>query len=70
MPTQTTPFYCDGCEAMTDEPLDDYNERVCLNCQQNRAERAYERQCADFHAGDSGWPKTLLEQQAEARKFK
>lgn len=47
------PVCCDRC----DSPMpmvaveDEYGEFICDNCQQNAAERAYERMCEDFHDG-------------------
>lgn len=59
---------CDICDAPTAEPEDSYGEFVCTECQQNRAEAAYERLCSDFHGGSG--PLPLRDQQIQAMKFK
>lgn len=61
---------CDKCSEPTTNAEDDYGEILCDSCKDNAAERAYMRMQEDYHAGDSGWPKSLLEQQIEARKLK
>ena len=61
---------CDKCDAQTTEPEDDYGEIICIHCQSNRAEAAYERYCEDFHDGGSTKFNSLLDQQIEAQKLK
>lgn len=61
---------CDRCDCPTDAPENEYGEHVCDDCEQNRAEAAYERLCEDFHDGGSTQFQTLREQQIEALKFK
>lgn len=45
----------------------EYGEFICDDCEQNAAERAYERFCEAFYGGEV---VTLHEQQIEARKLK
>ncbi len=59
---------CDACNAPTCEPENEYGEFICKDCQQNRAEAAYERYCEAFHGG--GGPMTLREQQIAALRLK
>lgn len=61
---------CESCDCQTDEPENEYGEFVCLSCQSNRNEAAYERHCADYHDGGSTQFKSLREQMAEARRLK
>ena len=63
-------FICETCADPTTNPEDDYGEHVCNNCQQNKAEAAYERHCEDFHDGGCTRFKSLQDQQIEARRFK
>lgn len=39
----------------------------CDDCEQNKAEAAYERQCEDFHGGSG--PLPLIEQQRQSLRF-
>jgi hypothetical protein len=57
---------CDKCDAPTANPENDYGEFVCDTCEDNAAERAWERHCTDY---DSGL-LPLIEQQRQALKFK
>lgn len=59
---------CDRCDAPTSNAEDEYGEFVCDDCLDNECERAYERQCEDFHGGAE--PLPLIEQQRQALKFK
>ena len=59
---------CEFCELLTINPEDEYGQFVCDNCEQNKAEAAWERQCEDFHGGAG--PLPLIEQQRQALKFK
>lgn len=61
---------CESCDGPTDEPEDPFGETICLDCQSNRNEAAYERHCADYHDGGSTQFKSLQDQQIEARRFK
>jgi hypothetical protein len=59
-------FKCDECgEAAT---CSEDGEFLCGDCLQNRAERAWERQCQRYYGGEG--PSPLRDQQIEARKFK
>ncbi len=62
--------FCDCCDGPCAAPENEYGEFICENCEQNRAEAAYERFCADFHDGGATQFKSLREQQIEALKFK
>jgi len=61
---------CDKCQALTTNPENDYGEFICEDCEQNAAEAAWERFCADFHDGGSTSFNSLQQQQIEARKLK
>lgn len=62
--------HCDICNQPTDNTEDAFGEYVCDDCLQNRAEAAWERHCEAFHDGGSSWPRSLQEQQIEARRLK
>lgn len=51
---------CDACDAPT----------ANKDCEQNRAEAAWERHCEDFHDGGCTRFNSLLDQQAAARRLK
>lgn len=55
---------CDACDAPTCEPENEYGEYICKDCEQNRAEAAWERHCQD--GGGPPW----REQQIAALRFK
>lgn len=59
---------CDRCDAPCSEPEDEFGEFLCSDCEQNIAERGWERFCSDFYGGDQ--PFTLREQLEAARKLK
>jgi hypothetical protein len=61
---------CDKCGAATANPENDYGEFICEDCEQNAAEAAYERFCADFHDGGNTSFISLQQQQINALKFK
>jgi hypothetical protein len=48
----------------------EYGEFICDDCEQNKAEAAYERFCEDFHDGGATQFKTLQQQQIEAKRMK
>lgn len=56
---------CDACDAPTTEP-----DTFCKDCEQNRAERAYERHCEDFHDGGCTRFNSLLDDQVAALRYK
>lgn len=60
---------CTNCEKLAPDASDDGDE-LCENCIQNRAERAYERYCEDFHDGGSTRFNSLRDQQIAAMKLK
>jgi hypothetical protein len=62
--------HCDKCGSLTTQPEDEYCEFVCIDCQQNAAEAAWERHCEDFHEGGSTRFISLEQQQADARRLK
>jgi hypothetical protein len=67
----THPFVCDKCDdGTTTNPENEYGEHVCVNCEQNAAEAAYERHCEAFHDGGATQFISLADRQAEARKLK
>ena len=66
---------CTECERQgvvlfTANHENEYGELICVDCEANAAERAYERHCEDFHDGGSTKFKSLQQQQIEARKLK
>lgn len=61
---------CESCGNATSNPEDDYGEFICIDCQQNREEAAYERHCEDFHDGGCTRFNSLRDQQIEAMKLK
>lgn len=63
-------FSCEECGTMTANVENDYGEHVCDNCEQNAAERAWERHCEDFHDGGSTRFVSLLDQQVAAMRIK
>lgn len=70
---QAGQIHCERCEcfvAASKVSENDYGEFVCDDCEQNAAEAAYERFCADFHDGGNTSFKSLQQQQIEARRLK
>lgn len=61
-------FSCEVCGAPGAELEDDDGMIVCDDCEQNRNEQAWERQCERFYGGDG--PLSLEQQMANARKLK
>jgi len=61
---------CDECDAQTTNQENEYGEFICGNCEQNKAERDWERYCEAFHDGGSAQFVTLQQRQIEARRFK
>ena len=63
---------CDRCDGpMHPGAVEDaYGEFVCVNCDQDAAEAAWEQHCEDFHDGRCTRFNSLLHQQIEARKLK
>jgi hypothetical protein len=68
--TEPAIFICEKCFARTRKGENEYGEFICDDCEQNKAERAYERFCEDFHDGGNTSFKSLQQQQIEARRFK
>lgn len=71
----TTSNRCTECERQgvvifTANPENEYGEFICVDCEQNRAEAAWERHCEDFHDGGSTRFITLQQQQESARRLK
>ena len=64
------PDMCDRCGEDCFNPENEYGEFICESCEQNAAERAYERHYADFHDGCANQFKSLQQQQIEARRLK
>jgi len=62
--------FCERCNGKTLNPENEYGEFICINCEENAAEAAYERHCEDFHDGGATRFVTLEQQQAEARRLK
>ena len=61
---------CDECNHLAFMAENEYGEFICDECQQNKAEAAYERHCEDFHDGGCTRFNTLEQQQIEARRLK
>ena len=61
---------CDRCGSSTTSPENEYGDFICEDCEQNAAEAAWERLCADFHDGGSTRFVTLQELQIAARRLK
>jgi hypothetical protein len=62
---------CERCDCATTNPENEYGEFICDDCEQNAAERAYERMCEDFHDGGStSWPDAERKRTEEARRLK
>jgi hypothetical protein len=64
---------CDRCDGPMHPGAveDEYGEFVCVNCDQNAAEAAYERLCEDFHDGGStAWPDAERVRMEAARRLK
>lgn len=59
------PSTCDRCEQDCFNPENEFGEHICEDCEQNAAERAWERHCTDYEG-----PLPLIEQQRQALKFK
>jgi len=59
---------CDRCDAPTANRENDYGEFICDDCEQNAAERAWDRHCESFYGGDG--PLPLREQLIQARRLK
>ena len=60
---------CFECESDRDLRENEYGEYICESCEENAAERAWDRQQERIMSGDG--PKSLREQQIEAwQKFK
>lgn len=64
--------YCEKCEQTSDKIVseNEFGEMVCEECEQNAAERAWDRFCEDFHDGGNTSFKSLQQQQIEAQKLK
>lgn len=64
--------YCEKCEQTADKIVseNEFGEMVCEECEQNAAERAWDRFCEDFHDGGDVSFKSLQQQQIEAQKLK
>jgi hypothetical protein len=58
---------CFECDNSTLNPENEYGEHVCDDCEQSANERAWERHCESFHAGEV---ISLREMQIEARRLK
>jgi hypothetical protein len=64
-------WICDECNGTTTtNPENEFGEHVCDNCEQNRAERAWERFCSDFHDGGNTSFLSIRERQEAARRLK
>lgn len=61
---------CDGSASQVINEIQCRLAASADNENQNRAERAYERQCEDFHDGGSTAFRSLRDQQIEALKLK
>lgn len=63
---------CEKCgDPIENAVLDDYDRYICLDCQSDEAEAAYERMCEDFHDGGStAWPDAERKRMEKARKLK
>jgi hypothetical protein len=59
---------CEFCELLTNNEEDEYGQFVCDDCEQNKAELAWERHCENLHGGGGAPP--LGEQLIQARKLK
>lgn len=55
---------CDKCGEPTANPENDYCEFICDECEQNAAERAWDRFCENFYGGAD--PLTIREQHVRA----
>jgi hypothetical protein len=65
--------HCEQCEQFVQSAKvseNEYGEFICEDCEQNAAERAYERFCGAFHDGGDTSFKSLQQQQIEARRLK
>ncbi len=61
---------CDECNHPSWMTENEYGEFICDDCQQSKAEAAWERHCEDFHDGSSTKFASLQQQQIDARRFK
>lgn len=61
---------CDECNHSAWMVENDYGEFVCDDCQQNKAEAAWERHCEDFHDGGCTRFIRIEQQQEAARRLK
>lgn len=61
---------CETCDSDFHVAENEYGEFICENCEQNAAERAWERHCEAFHDGGSTRFISLEQQMAEARRLK
>jgi hypothetical protein len=60
---------CEDCGIEAEDATND-GDSLCEDCVQNRAERAWERHCEDFHDGGCTRFNSLEQQQADARRLK
>jgi hypothetical protein len=64
---------CDGKGCVTCEEcgaIGSDGDSLCDDCEQNRAEAAWERHCEDFHDGGCTRFNSLRDDQAAARRLK
>ena len=61
---------CIECDSDRDLRENEYGEFICESCEENAAERAWERHCEAFHDGGAVSFKSLQQQQIEARRLK
>lgn len=54
---------CDKCDCPTDAPENEYGEFICAECEQNAAEKAWERHCTSSY-------DSYQQQQINARRLK
>lgn len=59
---------CETCDSDFHVAENEFGEFICENCEQNAAERAWDRFCDKFYGGSD--PLTIREQSIHARRLK